>query len=139
MGNLKIYFLNNLDLEGDFRLRDFFCRVTFLYLGFWLAIGDFFNIGRYLSQALGIFIPEIGDFLKSGNFYSGDLVFFLIWGFFSPKFIYTGIIDFFKSDNFYPRHLYPGNWKIFEDFLSPGFFGDGDFFSFKKPPLILIF
>ena len=96
------------------------------------------------SKNLGIFIPGIGDFLKSGDFYPGDRGFFEILGFLSP-----GIGDCFKSGDFYP-----GNWgfvKIwwflsrgsgfFGDFLSPGFFGDRDFFRgmgypTKKPPLI---
>ena len=42
-----------------------------------------------------------------------------------------GIGDIFKSGDFYPRDsgfLSPG-MEIFWGFLSPGFFGDGDFFS----------
>ena len=66
------------------------------------------------SRGLGIFkiwgylSPGIGDFWKSGDFYPGD--FCLIPGIFakSPGFISPS----------------PG---IFWGFLSPGFFGDGDF------------
>ena len=42
---------------------------------------EFFEIWEFISRGFGIFIPGIGDFLKSGNFYPGDCGFFKIWGF----------------------------------------------------------
>ena len=57
------------------------------------------TLSGFLFRGSGIFIPGIGDFLKSWDFYPGD------WG-------------FLKSEEFYPRRL-----GIFEKlgFLSPGF------------------
>ena len=59
---------------------------------------------------LGIFFPGILDFLKSWDFYPGDLGFFKFLGFLSP-----GIGDFVKSWDFYPGDL--GFFK-FLGFLS---------------------
>ena len=46
-----------------------------------------------IDPNLGIFIPGIRDFLKSGYFYPRDWGFFKIWGFIS-----LGIGDFRKSE-----------------------------------------
>ena len=75
---------------------------------------------------MGIFIPGIGDFFKSGDFYPRGLGIFKIWGYLSP-----GIGDFWKSGDFCQI---PGIFAKSPGFISrelgiviPGFFGDGDF------------
>lgn len=57
------------------------------------------------------FIPEIRDFLKSGDFYLGNREFFLNWRFLAPP-----LRDFLKSGDFPPRWI--GNFWRSGDFHS---------------------
>ena len=79
-------------------------------------------LSGFLFRESGIFIPGIGDFLKSWDFYPGDL------GFFKSGDFFPGIEDFRKSGNFFP-----GYWIFFKiwGFISPGlgdFRKSGDFY-----------
>ena len=80
-----------------FRLKDFYGEKILLYLGFFLAIGnfypgdwEFFIILGFLSRGLGIFIPGIWDFYPRGSGIFENL------GIFIPE-----IGDFLKSGDLY--------------------------------------
>ena len=82
-------------------------------------IGYFLKFWDINARGSGIFIPEIWDFRNLGIFIPGD------WGFLSQG------VEIFVH----------GNCGFFGDFLSPRSFGDRDVFRWmryptKKPPLV---
>ena len=74
---------------------------------------------------MGIFLLEIRDFFKFGDFYPRGL------GIFENQGNCAETRGYSRNS----RDLYPGDRELVRDFLSPGLFqdgdflGDGDFFS----------
>ena len=72
-------------------------------------------LSGFLFRGLGIFIPGIGDFLKSWDFYPGDLGFLKSGDFFPGNWGFSKICEFFSRglDIFQNLGIYiPGAWKF---------------------------